>query len=212
MNATAVLAPTTRLLLAGPAPPQPRALAVMTLIAWLLTMSAGAYMLGTWLARGGLRSHREHGGGLPPGVIFAHFGLATTGMLIWAVYVLTGLIGLAWLAAVCLMPAIGLGISTVTLWTPYPDNRRGAPATGMFATVAEDAMAGRLTDALLTRALTDEVLAGRLVDHAVASAHGGNTGPARRPRGHLEVFVPVGHGMGAMATIVLVIITAALGS
>ena len=212
MSATAVLAPTARLLLAGPAPPQPRTLAVLTLVAWLLTMSAGAYMLGTWLARGGLRSHREHGGGLPPGVIFAHFGLATAGMLTWASYVLTGLIGLAWAAAVCLMPATGLGISTVTLWTPYPDRRRGAPATGMFATAAEDALAGRLTDAVLTRALTDEALASRLVDHAVASVREGPAGPARRPRGHLEVFIPVGHGMGALTTIVLAVITATLGS
>ena len=212
MTATAVLAPAARLLLAGPAHPQPRTLALVTLIAWLLTMSAGAYMLGTWLARGGLRSHRAHGGGLPPGVIFAHFGLATAGMLTWASYVLTGQVALAWVAAVFLMPATGLGISTVTLWTPYPDRRRGAPATGMFATAAEDALAGRLTDAVLTRALTDEVLAGRLVDHAVASVRDRQAAPARRPRGHVEVFVPVGHGMGALTTIVLAVITAALGS
>ena len=207
-----VLAPTVRLLLAGPAPPPPRTLAVVTLIVWLLTMGAGAYMLGTWLARGGLRSHRAHGGGLPPGVIFAHFGLATAGMLTWASYVLTGLIGLAWAAAVFLMPATGLGISTVTLGTPTPDRRRGAPATGMFGTAAEDALAGRLTDAVLARALTDEALAGRLVDHAVASLRDHQAARARRPRGHLEVFVPVGHGLAAMTTILLVIVTAALGS
>ena len=212
MSLTAVAAPTMDLLLAGPARPQPRTLGVVTLIVWLLTMSGGAYMLGTWLARGGLQSYRSHGGGLPPGVIFAHFGLATTGMLIWASYVLTGQVGLAWLAAVCLMPAIGLGISTVTLWTPYPDRRRGAPATGMFATAAEDAVAGRLTDAMLARALTDEAMTGRLIDHAVASMRDRQAAPARRPRGHLEVFVPVGHGMGALTTIVLAVMTAALGS
>ncbi|MGE5136149.1 MAG: hypothetical protein ACM32E_24960 [Gemmatimonadota bacterium] len=212
MSVTAVAAPTAERLLAGPAHPEPRTLAVATLIAWLLTMSAGAYMLGTWLARGGLRSHRSHGGGLPPGVIFAHFGLATAGMLTWASYVLTGQVILAWLAALFLMPAIGLGISTVTLWTPYPDRRRGAPATGMFATAAEDAVAGRLTDAVLARALTDDALAGRLVDHAVASVRERQAAPARRPRGHLEVFVPVGHGMGALTTILLAVITAALGS
>ncbi len=212
MSVTAVTAPAAERLLAGPAHPEPRTLAVATLIAWLLTMSAGAYMLGTWLARGGLQSYRAHGGGLPPGVIFAHFGLATAGMLTWASYVLTGQVILAWLAALFLMPAIGLGISTVTLWTPYPDRRRGAPATGMFATAAEDAVAGRLTDAVLARARTDDALAGRLVDHAVASVRERQAAPARRPRGHLEVFVPVGHGMGALTTILLAVITAALGS
>ncbi len=78
--------------------------------------------------------------------------------------------------------------------------------------MAEDALAGRLTDAQLLRALTDEALAGRLVDHAVASVRKRQAAPARRPRGHVEVFVPVAHGMAALTTILLAVVTATLGT
>ena len=37
-----------------------------TLVSWLVTASLGAFMLRTWLARGGLRSERAKAGGLPP--------------------------------------------------------------------------------------------------------------------------------------------------
>jgi len=40
-----------------------------TFISWLLTASLGAYMLRTWLARGGLRRERARPGGLPPQLI-----------------------------------------------------------------------------------------------------------------------------------------------
>lgn len=37
-----------------------------TFISWLLTASLGAFMLRTWLVRGGLRRERARTGGLPP--------------------------------------------------------------------------------------------------------------------------------------------------
>ena len=52
-----------------------------TLISWLLTASMGAFMLRTWLARGGLRRERARVGGLPPQLIFGHAGLALSGLL-----------------------------------------------------------------------------------------------------------------------------------
>ena len=52
-----------------------------TLISWLLTASLGAFMLRTWLARGGLRRERARTGGLPPQLIFGHAGLALSGLL-----------------------------------------------------------------------------------------------------------------------------------
>src|ERR1035438_9728863 len=47
------------------APTPGQTLAQDTLVSWTLTASIGAYMLTRWLASGGLRRHRETGGGLP---------------------------------------------------------------------------------------------------------------------------------------------------
>ena len=122
---------------AGPAP-QPRAdwrvatvataaplahsgaLGLATLLCWLFTASFGAYMLRSLAARGALREQRSVRDGLSPRVLYTHFSLALTGLVTWAAFLATGWGPLAWVAVILLTPAIGLGICTVTLWTPYP--------------------------------------------------------------------------------------------
>ncbi|MGO8885793.1 MAG: hypothetical protein ACLPUO_17630 [Streptosporangiaceae bacterium] len=200
------------------APTPGQTLARDTLVSWTLTASIGAYMLTRWLASGGLRRHRETGGGLPPGVIFAHFGLALSGLLVWAAYVATALPALAWVAIGLLMPAIGFGLSTVTLWTPYPVRAPGDPlpgspedkgsATGMFAAPADDAVTGKVSDAMLTGALTDDVLLGRLVDDVLARVPADPSPAPPRPKGPLAALIPFGHGIGALTTFLLAVLAA----
>jgi hypothetical protein len=110
---------------AAPGPPDNRALAVATLVSWLITEGLGAYMLGSWIASGGPRQQRARPDGLPRPVIFGHAGLALTGFAWWVSYLVTGSAALAWLAIGFLAPAVGLGLSTVTVWTPYPARRAG---------------------------------------------------------------------------------------
>ncbi len=83
-------------------------------------------MLRTWLARGGLRSERAKAGGLPPQLIFGHATAALTGLLVWVAFVASGARPLAWAAVALLMVAVGLGLCTVTLWTPYPARKPGS--------------------------------------------------------------------------------------
>jgi hypothetical protein len=205
-----------------------RALGIAALTTWLLDAASGAYMLGTWIVRGGLRRQRAAGDRLGTGVVFGHFGMATTGLLVWASYLATQLAVLGWLAIGLLMVVIGLGISTVTLWTPFPARRAasdpgaggfvgglaggladGALAGGALAEPAEDALTLAVTDDDLARALTDEVLLARLVDDVVARAPELPVRPGPRPRAHLATLIPAGHGMAALATIVLAVLTAA---
>jgi hypothetical protein len=194
------------------------ALAVITLASWLLTASIGGFMFGTWLARGGLRQRRVTGTGPPPGVIFGHAGLAVTGLAVWAAYVATAWPALAWAAVGLLMPVIGLGISTVTLWTPYPVAGGGAargPAgagstvEGVLAAPAPDVLTRRITDEMLARALTDPELASNLTDMVVASLAGQPAPARRRSRRHLAPLIPAGHGAAAVATFLLAVLTAA---
>jgi hypothetical protein len=193
-----------------------RALGFAALTTWLLDAGSGAYMLGTWIVRGGLRRQRATGDRLGAGVVFGHFGLASTGLLVWAGYLASRWAFLGWLAIGLLMVVIGLGISTVTLWTPFPAHRApagadpgsGRAATGVLADPAEDALTLAVTDDDLARALTDEVLLARFVDDVVARAPDDPVPRGRRPRAHLAALIPAGHGMAALATVLLAVLTA----
>jgi hypothetical protein len=198
-------------------PPDPaRTLSFAALVTWLLDAISGGYMLRTWIARGGLRRQRA-ADGLAPAVVFSHFGLATTGLLLWISYLVTRLIVLAWLGIGGLVVVIGLGISTVTVWTPYPAHKPGSgndppsghPATGAFAGPDAEVISRRVTDEMLTRALTDEVLLRSLVDDVIANVPAEPARRVRRPRAHLATLIPAGHGVAALATIILAVLTAA---
>jgi hypothetical protein len=197
-------------LLAGPGAPGPgqRALTVVTLISWLLTASIGAYMLGTWIGSGGLRKQRANREGLSPSVVLGHASLAITGLALWAAYTLTRWAPLAWSGVLVLMPAIGLGLSTVTLLTPFPapDSAGRAGAGGQLAAPAEDVLASRLTDSTLTHALTDAALASRLVDEVLAGAAA--PAPPPRAKGHAAALIPASHGVLALTTFLLAVLAA----
>lgn len=207
-------------MLAGSGTSLSHVLGPITLVTWVLTASIGAYMLRRLVTRDGLRRQRRRPGGLSPRVLYAHFSLALTGLAVWLSYLLTGWSALAWIAVGVVMPAIGLGLSTVTLWTPFPDPpvgseagrppRAGGPGRpgGEIASPAEDRLAGPVTDDMLASAAADEVLIARLVDEVVAGARADPAAARRQPRSHLAALIPVGHGLGALITFLLAVITA----
>jgi hypothetical protein len=195
-------------------------MAVAALISWLLAGSAGIYMFGTWLSHGGPGHQRARSDGLPPAVIFTHLGAGALGFVAWVSYVVTGWDWLAWTGVGLLMPGIGLGICTVTLWAPYPTPPGGGapvaddagpggagPVGGMLAGPAENSIGDRVTDEALATALSNEVLAGRLINDMLAGLPGEQP-PARKSRRHLAPLIPAGHGLAAVATFVLAVVSA----
>jgi hypothetical protein len=199
---------------------------LVTLISWLVTASLGAFMLRTWLARGGLRRERVRPGGLPPQLIFGHATLAISGLLVWAGYVASGAHALAWVAVGTLVLAVPLGLCTVTLWTPYPARRPGerrpaAGSGGMTEVVIPDTAAAaveavRAADARAERTdpdapdvsgdlgaieVTDE-----LITRLLTEEPGGLRPGAIRP--NPAVLVPLAHGFMAIATFVLAVMSA----
>jgi hypothetical protein len=177
-----------------------------TFISWLLTASLGAFMLRTWLVGGGLRLERGKAGGLPPQLIAGHAGLALLGLAVWVAYLASGARTLAWAAVGALAVTVGLGLCTVTLWTPYParepGERRASPG-GAPAVAVPDTAAGGGGDSLEYQ-VTDEMIA-RLFDEPrreYAAWH-------RSVRPNLAVLVPVAHGFAALGTFVLAVMTAA---
>jgi hypothetical protein len=180
-----------------------------TLISWLLTASLGAFMLRTWFVRGGPRRERAQAGGLPPQLIAGHAGLALFGLAVWVAYLASGTRALAWTAVGALMVTVGLGLCTVTLWTPYPARKPGerrASAGHLPAVVAPETAASAPEGGDSPEyQITDEMIA-RLIDESrreYAAWH-------RPTRPNLAVLVPVAHGFAAVGTFVLAVMSATM--
>lgn len=176
----------------------PSALGIAALVSWLATEALGAFMVRSWIAGGGLRAARQRPAkpeqmSLP--ILAGHAGLNAAGLLCWIVFLATAAKPAAWLAIVLMAPAIGLGISTVAIWTPYPGPRPDSPVR--VTVMAEHE---------IRRALDDEALTGRLVDTFLEQ----NLAPAppRTPGWHLRPLVPAGHGALAIGTFVLTVLSA----
>jgi hypothetical protein len=221
---------------AGATAPHQPALAVATLLCWIFTASLGGYMLRSLIAHDGLRRQLTVREGLHPGVLVGHFSLALIGLVTWACFLITSVDLVAWLAVILLMPGIGLGIATVTLWTPYPRSpgadQAGPGSAGqapaelplpgqaqppgqvppVLGPPAEGAVSDRLTDEMLARALTDEALTRKLVEDVIASLPAEAAREAARKarkKSRPVALIPLAHGLGAMATFVLAVVTAA---
>jgi hypothetical protein len=198
-----------------------RGLGIATLITWLLAASIGVYMLHTWIDRGGLLRQRASGDRFPRLVIFGHVTLASTGLGVWSCYLVTNWIVLAWTAVGMLALIAGLGISTVTVFTPYParaapdgadQGTGGADATPAGPVTDADPVgipAGRVSDEVLAKALTDDALAGKLVDDMLATLLAEPSGKQRKPQWHVTALIPAFHGVAAITTILLAVLTAA---
>ncbi|WP_067796284.1 hypothetical protein [Actinomadura formosensis] len=113
---------------------------IAALATWLITALGGFYMLGTWIARGGVRGGTSR---LPVPVIFGHFLLAAAGLVVWVIYVFTDAGALAWTAFGILLPVALLGFVMFFRWlavTRTPSVRpEGAPGSAQATTAPESA-------------------------------------------------------------------------
>ncbi len=207
---------------AGPSGLPGRPFAVVALIAWLLTAGIGAYMLRTWVVRGGLRAQRATGVGVPPAVVFGHASAALTGLAVWLSYLGTGWAPLAWLGVGFIATAIMLGICTVTMWTPYPiavpeavpevvpeagrapgptagEHSAGQHSTGQHSTGQHSPGERRPSEDRGAFEVTDEMIA-----RLLASPFPGR----RRPKLRLVPLIPAAHGFAALATFMLATLAA----
>lgn len=88
-------------------------MAIAALIAWLVTATGGAVLLGSWVARGGHRPDRSR---LGPGMVFGHFGLAAAGLVLWIVYLVVEETALAWAGFGLLLLVALLGFTMFARW------------------------------------------------------------------------------------------------
>ncbi len=181
---------------------------VAALVSWLLTESLGAWMLRALIAAG-LRRPAAQPARMSLPVLFWHAGLAGCGLACWAIFVGTGSAVPAWLAVGILAPAIGLGISTVTIWTPFPARTAGAAGgPGPPGAPAGPGPADPVSDDTIAGALADVDLTARLIDDLLASAFAGEGDQARGQSRPARVLIPAAHGVLAIATFLLVVLAA----
>lgn len=192
-------------------------LGVAALFSWLLAESLGAYMFRSWLVSGGWphRGSRDAAEqrGASGALIIGHASLAFGGFVSWVTFLATGTPAASWLAIGFLAPAIGLGISTVTVWTPYPARRPAwrarSPAPPAPGNWPEDTPAILVTNEMLDRVLASESLTGELVDDLVEKLLAEPAQPPQVSRSwQLAPVVPILHGILAIATFLLATLTA----
>jgi manganese efflux pump family protein len=186
-------------------------MSLAALIAWLVAAGSGAYVLGSWIARGGTLQRRARGTGTgsPPALLFGHFGLALSGLVIWVAYLVTGWAALAWVAVAVLLPVAGLGMATLTVGLPArrattPQGHAGDVGFGGGDTATGDAAASgnHLAD-VGTSGSTRTATIG-----AGSTATGGTGVVSVQVR--LSPLVVAAHGALAVTTMILVLL-AALG-
>jgi hypothetical protein len=191
--------PAQRSLPPPPAPAGGRAsgpsLGFAALISWLITVGLGSWMMARWITRGGFRRARLSKAGLPPSLIFTHFGLAVAGLLVWSAYLATGLAAAAWAGCVLLLPVAGLGMALVSLWLP----ERSLVATTAPAPTVPAAQAVPAGAAAET---------GTVPGANAAAGAASSAPPAAR---HPPALIVAAHGVFAVATILFALL-AAVGS
>jgi hypothetical protein len=189
-------------------------LAVAALVTWLLAESLGLVMLRGWIASGAARQRRTRPDGMSLPVLLGHAGLAFTGFLCWVSFLASHAVVAGWLAVGFMAPAIGLGISTVTVWTPYPGPRAGhgqhEPAAHERRPDTEQ-RSGVIPDELVTRALRDEAMTSKLVDELLYHNLDLSTAP-RRSALDVRTLIPLAHGVLAIATFLLATLAAVTAS
>jgi hypothetical protein len=190
--------------------PSGHGLPLYALASWLLTELLGALMLRSWIASGGMRAARQRPAqsdamSLP--VLAGHAGLNLAGLVCWIGFVLSGAAALAWLALAFMAPAIGLGISTVTIWTPYPGGRRdGGGSAEPGPEESEPTRPGVMPERELRRRLSDDELAAQLVDELLSRNFAQRR--ARTASWSLRPLIPLGHGVLAIVTFLLAVLAA----
>ena len=92
-------------------------MAIAALVTWLITAGFGFFMLIRWATRGGLREVPRAGTNFPRVRVFAHFGLAAAGLIVWIIYLVTGNTFWAWIAVADLILVALLGGLLVRQWT-----------------------------------------------------------------------------------------------
>jgi hypothetical protein len=172
---------------------------VVALITWIVTALGGLYLLAIWLIEYDPDFQRAAATRLPVPVISAHVLFAVSGLVVWLMYLITDEDIYAWSTIAILAFVATFGLTMAVRWIGvYRAGPIRTPAPLM--TIPPPGAAYR-RDAWTP---TDSWAA------SMAGSAGGQARPgelAVPPERHFPVSVVIGHGVFAVTTIVLVLLT-----
>lgn len=152
----------------------------VALIVWFITALWGLYMLAVWLIENDATRQGTAASRLPLPVILAHVTFAVTGLGVWVAYLLVDRPALAWTAVGILVAIALLGLSMFARWIP------------------------------VYRMAGDEVSVpvGATAPGAPGAAPGMPSLRESPAEGSFPLFIVLAHGVFAVSTVVLVVLTA----
>ncbi len=153
------------------------------LACWILTATAGLYLLAGWLTRTRSGRRRFRAASMPPAVIGGHAGLGLAGLGVWIAFMTTAEQALGWTAVGTTFLVAGLGMATLLTAVPEPQPSDTATAAAMAAGTAP----GSMTTVVGTTTST-------------------KTAGTQTPGGRPPVLVIALHGALATVTILLVLL------
>jgi hypothetical protein len=148
---------------------------VAALITWIITAFGGLYLLAIWLIEYDVSAPGGAVSRLPRTVITGHVLLATTGLVVWIVYLIVDRYMLALIALSTLCAVVLLGLTMLGRWIMV----RRALASALRASAS-------------------------VMDGASTTATVASVRAATPAEGHFPVPVVLGHGLLAGATLTLV--------
>src|SRR5579859_723810 len=169
---------------------------VFALITWIVTALGGLYLLAIWLIEYDPDFQRAAATRLPIPVVSGHVLLAVGGLVVWIMYLVTGKDIFEWATIAVLAFVASFGLTMAVRWIGV---YRASPANSPAPAVTRPASAVGVRDPWTP-----------IEAWAIASA------PEQAPRvaelnvppeRHFPVSVVIGHGVFALVTIVLVVLT-----
>lgn len=159
----------------------------IALLTWVVTALGGLFLLAIWLIEYDPDFQRAAATRLPVPVISGHATLAIGGLGTWVAYLVTGEDLFAWVTLAILAVVITLGLSMATRWlVVYRSTAKPAPGRMAAAAVGSGG--------------------------AVAARQSGDADERPRdllvpPERHFPVTVVIAHGLFALTTLALVLLT-----
>jgi manganese efflux pump family protein len=172
---------------------------IAALATWITTAAAGLYLLAIWLIEYDKDFQEAAATRLPPLVLVCHVLCAAGGLVVWGAYLIFRTHGLAWTAVVALVLAATFGTTMAVRWISVYRAAHALPQAGGAAgqPALEPAWPGVSQSATETPATAQE--------RRIASLGTADIGPPER---HFPLPVVIGHGVFAVTTLTLVLLTA----
>jgi hypothetical protein len=177
-----------------------RPMSIFALVAWVITVFAGLFLLAIWLIEYDPEIQRAAATRLPIPVISSHAALALLGLIVWVSYLITGEDQFAYATLAILAGVVGLGVTMAVRWVKVYRSTGAPPKRSVQTLATASGRAGGMG------------AGGSSVFDASPRARDEFQAPTSPdllvpPERHFPLPVVIGHGLFAITTVVLVLLT-----